>query len=55
VKAGGKQITIYKGRAPRPTNLVDIMEVLKKSLAETSKKKSGTSHSQSTDRKRKRA
>jgi non-homologous end joining protein Ku len=53
VKAGGKQITAHKGRAPLPTNVVDTIKVLKKSLAETSKKKSAGSPS--TARKRKRA
>jgi DNA end-binding protein Ku len=39
LKAGSKEGTGQKGRAPLPTNVVDIVEVLQKSLAESGKKK----------------
>lgn len=39
IKAGGKELPAQKGRRPLPANVVDIVEVLQKSLAESERKK----------------
>jgi DNA end-binding protein Ku len=52
IRSGGKEIPGKKGRAPAPTNVVDIVAVLQKSLAQSAKKKGTQTKAESPKRKR---
>jgi len=44
VESGGQEIKAPKGKPKRPTNVIDLVEVLKRSMAETTKSANRTAH-----------